>query len=318
MNQIHDPERILHPLRRRGPRGSGQWERVSWDEALDDIGGRIRRAFREGRHDEVLYHVGRPGDDSYIERVLHAWGIDGHNSHTNICSSGARLGYAAWMGFDRPSADFANAKVIFLISSHLEAGHYFNPHAQRIMEGKQAGAKIICVDPRLSNTGSHGRLVAAGLARHRDRCSCWPSPGCCSRPAPGTASSCADGSTGRRTSPAVHPHRPCNFDQVGPALLEDYAEYTPERAAQLCGIDADAIREIAAVIGANLGRLATHNWRAAGGRQPGRLADGPLPVLPQRAHRLGRHRWAAPAPTAGTSSSRCRRATPTRRPGGTS
>ena len=58
------------------------------------------------------------------------------------------------MGFDRPSADFANAKVIFLISSHLEAGHYFNPHAQRIMEGKRRGAKVICVDPRLSNTAS--------------------------------------------------------------------------------------------------------------------------------------------------------------------
>ncbi len=47
-----------------------------------------------------------------------------------------------------------NAKVIFLISSHLEAGHYFNPHAQRIIEGKMRGAKIICVDPRLSNTAS--------------------------------------------------------------------------------------------------------------------------------------------------------------------
>ena len=58
------------------------------------------------------------------------------------------------MGFDRPSGDHANAKVIFLISSHLEAGHYFNPHAQRIIEGKMRGAKIICVDPRLSNTAS--------------------------------------------------------------------------------------------------------------------------------------------------------------------
>ena len=48
LNQVHDPERILHPLRRSGPRGSGQWERVSWDDALDDIGGRIGRAFREG------------------------------------------------------------------------------------------------------------------------------------------------------------------------------------------------------------------------------------------------------------------------------
>ena len=154
VNQVYDPERILYPLKRAGRRGEGRWERITWDQALSEIGGRIGTAIREGRGDEVMYHVGRPGDDSFIERVLHAWGLDAHNSHTNICSSGARVGYAAWMGFDRPSPDHANARVIFLISAHLEAGHYFNPHAQRIIEGQQNGATVICVDPRLSNTAS--------------------------------------------------------------------------------------------------------------------------------------------------------------------
>ena len=83
-----------------------------------------------------MYHVGRPGEDGYADRVLKAWGTDGHNSHTNICSSNARIGYQSWMGHDRPSRTFANAEVIFLISSHLEAGHYFNPHAQRIIEAQ--------------------------------------------------------------------------------------------------------------------------------------------------------------------------------------
>ena len=58
-------------------------------------------------------------------------------------------------GYDRPSPDHANAKVIFLISAHLESGHYFNPHAQRVMEGKKNGAKLIVVDVRLSNTATH-------------------------------------------------------------------------------------------------------------------------------------------------------------------
>src|SRR5437870_5538728 len=58
------------------------------------------------------------------------------------------------MGFDRPSPDHANANVILLISSHLETGHYFNPHAQRIIEGKMAGARLIVMDTRLSNTAS--------------------------------------------------------------------------------------------------------------------------------------------------------------------
>src|SRR6185369_7870075 len=43
---------------------------------------------------------------------------------------------------------------ILLISAHLESGHYFNPHAQRIIEGKMNGAKLAVMDPRLSNTAS--------------------------------------------------------------------------------------------------------------------------------------------------------------------
>ena len=87
--------------------------------------------------------------------MLAAWGLDGHNSHTNICSSNGRAGYHYWMGFDRPSPDYANADVILLISAHLESGHYFNPHAQRIVEAKQRGAKLIVFDVRLSNTATH-------------------------------------------------------------------------------------------------------------------------------------------------------------------
>jgi len=141
INQIHDPDRILYPLKRTGKRGAGQWTQLSWDEALNDIATRIRKALQEGRPNDIMYHVGRPGEDGYTERVLAAWGIDGHNSHTNICSSSGRAGYHYWMGLDRPSPDHANAYVILLVSSHLEAGHYFNPHAQRIIEGKIAKPK---------------------------------------------------------------------------------------------------------------------------------------------------------------------------------
>src|SRR5437660_1780986 len=54
----------------------------------------------------------------------------------------------------RPSPDHANAQFILLISAHLESGHYFNPHAQRIIEGMMNGAKLAVMDTRLSNTAS--------------------------------------------------------------------------------------------------------------------------------------------------------------------
>ena len=133
LNQISDPDRILYPLQRVGARGAGEWRRISWGGALDTISARIRTAIVDCRNNEIMYHVGRPGEDGFTERVLAAWGVDGHNSHTNVCSSSGRTGLQFWMGIDRPSPDHANADVILLISSHLEAGHYFNPHAQRII-----------------------------------------------------------------------------------------------------------------------------------------------------------------------------------------
>lgn len=262
INQINDPERILHPLRRIGERGGGQWQQVSWDEALDDIAGRIRKAIIDGRTDEVVYHVGRPGEDGFAERMLQAWGVDGHNSHTNVCSSGARLGQTLWGGYDRPSPDHANAKVILLLSSHLETGHYFNPHAQRIMEGKQGGAKLVVVDPRMSNTASHADVWIAP----------WPGSE--------AAILLAIASYLLRTrsidEPFLrrwfnwetylserHPSKPRTFEEFLDALEADYAEYTFAFAAEEAQVPVERIEEIARLVADCDHRLAAHVWRSA-------------------------------------------------------
>ncbi|MBO9317919.1 MAG: molybdopterin-dependent oxidoreductase [Chloroflexus sp.] len=262
LNQVYDPDRILYPLKRAGKRGEGKWVRVSWDEALNEIAGRIRKAIIEQRQTEVIYHVGRPGHDGFMEWVLTGWGIDGHNSHTNVCSSGARCGQAMWMGLDRPSPDHANARVILLISSHLETGHYFNPHAQRIMEGKMAGAKLIVLDTRLSNTAS--------LADE------WLSPW----PGSETAILLAIANYLIRTGQynrdfvrrwvnwadylrAEHPDLPVSFEHFEMKLQELYAQYTFEFAAQESGVSAEQIERVAKIIARCEGKLATHSWRSA-------------------------------------------------------
>ena len=264
LNQIRDPDRITHPLKRSGKRGSGQWEVVSWDAALDDIAARIRQTLIDGRHNEIMYHVGRPGEDGYTERVLAAWGVDGHNSHTNICSSGARAGYHFWMGLDRPSPDHANARVILLISSHLEAGHYFNPHAQRVIEGKKNGAKLIVFDSRLSNTATHADWWVA------------PFPGSEAAILLAIASHIIRGRlynrefverwwNWREYLEAVHgAGRESAFEEFHDALVELYSPYTFEFAAAESGVDARTIEEIAAAVATAGTRLSTHNWRSAG------------------------------------------------------
>jgi anaerobic selenocysteine-containing dehydrogenase len=263
LNQVTDPERILYPLRRVGARGDGKWERVTWDAVLDDIGGRIRKALVEGRPKEVMYHLGRPGHELiYLQRVFHAWGIDGHNSHTNVCSASARAGYAFWHGLDRPSPDHSKARFILLLSSHLEAGHYFNPHAQRIVEGKMAGAKVCVVDTRLSNTASMADW--------------WMSPW------PGTEAAILlamchvllrDGTWDRafvrrwvnweEYMRATHPGEPATFEGFEAALKGLYAEMTPEFAARESGVTAETIEAVAREIGRCGGALATHVWRNA-------------------------------------------------------
>lgn len=262
VNQLNDPERILYPLRRSGERGAGSWEKVSWDEALDDIAGRIRTALTEGRHDEIMYHVGRPGEDGFTERMLNTWGVDGHNTHTNICSAGARLGMSLWAGFDRPSADYANAKVMLLLSSHLETGHYFNPHAQRIMEAKQSGAKLIVLDPRMSNTASHADVWLAP----------WPG----SEAAILLAVASYLLRTRRIDEPflrrwlnwrtylqELHPDAPREFETFLDRITDDYAEYTFEFAAREAQVPAERIAEIAELVADCDHRLSSHIWRAA-------------------------------------------------------
>ena len=62
LNQITDPDRILHPLRRVGQRGAGGWEqRDAGRRRSTTSPARIRRAIVEDRGNEVMYHVGRPG-----------------------------------------------------------------------------------------------------------------------------------------------------------------------------------------------------------------------------------------------------------------
>ncbi len=277
INQITDPDRILHPLKRAGKRGEGKWQRVSWDEALDDIAARVRKAMEEKRHNEVMYHVGRPGEDGFTERMMAAWGVDGHNSHTNICSAGARAGYELWCGIDRPSPDHANAEVILLISAHLETGHYFNPHAQRILEAKKQGAKLIVLDTRLSNTATHAdfwlptqpgseaammlaianHLIQSDLYNKEFVRRWWNWQEYMAAVHPGLSPSGAAEPTA------------ADFDSFDKMLKAEYQGYTFDFAARETGIDADTIRRVAEVVATAGTRLATHNWRSAGAGNEG-------------------------------------------------
>jgi len=262
INQVHDPERILYPLKRSGPRGSGQWARTTWDEVLATFASRIRGALIENRRTEVMYHVGRPGHDGYMDRILQSWGVDGHNSHTNVCSSGARLGYALWQGADRPSPDHSQARFILLLSAHLEAGHYFNPHAQRIIEAKAAGTRIAVLDTRLSNTASMADYWLSS----------WPGSEAAVLLAMANVILQEERFNGEflrrwvnweETLRALRPDAESTFDNFLEALKAHYATYTPAYAERESGIAAALIVQVAREIAAAGTAFATYVWRSA-------------------------------------------------------
>ena len=120
----------------RSPPGSGpRWSSHGRTRSWCTSGGRARTASPSG-----------------------CWPAGGWTGTTRTPTSAlaaAATGFQFWMGIDRPSPDHANAKVIYLISAHLESGHYFNPHAQRIIQARENGAKVIVLDTRLSNTATH-------------------------------------------------------------------------------------------------------------------------------------------------------------------
>ena len=150
---VYHEDRLLHPLRRVTRKDSpGEWERISWDEALDETARHLKRLAAESGPESVAFAITTPSgtgiQDSYpwIERLRHAYGSPNAPYGTEICNFHRDDIYALTFGVDTPMPDFQNAGCIVLW------GH--NPsttwlaYASRVAEAKARGAKLIVVDPR--------------------------------------------------------------------------------------------------------------------------------------------------------------------------
>ena len=166
-SQMYDPDRIAFPLKRApgSARGEGKWIRTTWDEAMTTIGNKMAETIEKGDEiskKSVMFHVGRPNENGFVPAIWHTLGLDSYNSHTNICSSNGRTPTIQFANDDRTSPDWANAKLIFLNSSHAaDAGHYFAQSAAFIADARAKGAKMVVMDPRLSNSAGMADLWIA-------------------------------------------------------------------------------------------------------------------------------------------------------------
>lgn len=156
INMVEDPDRILYPMRRIGPRGSGQWERVSWDQAIADIADRLRKLRREHRETELMLQYGRDRTNGFLERFTDAFGTPNKVGHRGLCSLNKRMAIRASIGdTDWDTADFADSRYILNFGSNFYEAHQGHVGMlQRVAEAKRRGAELVTFDVRLSNTAA--------------------------------------------------------------------------------------------------------------------------------------------------------------------
>ncbi|MFM7784513.1 MAG: molybdopterin-dependent oxidoreductase, partial [Gammaproteobacteria bacterium] len=226
--RTYHPERLLHPLKRIGPKGSGQWETVSWDSALADIAARLGEIASRGPERILPYSyagtMGHIQGESIAARFFHALGAS--QLDRTVCSSAGSQALAATYGgkLGMHLGDFAHAKLILIWGSNSITS---NLHFWRIaQEAKRQGATLVCIDPRRTETaekcqrhlairpGTDGALALALM--HELFAKGW-------------------------TDSAYMDAHVNGWEK----LRDRAADWTPERAAAVCGVPAEEIRWLA-------------------------------------------------------------------------
>ena len=225
--RTYAPDRLLHPLRRTGPKGAGSFERISWDEALATIATRFTAICAE-HGPEALLPVNYLGSMGVVQRrallrIFHALGAS--RFFGSICgASGNVLGAEGHpRGFD-PEEIVHSQLILVWGANPLTTCHH---HWHFIEEARrQSGATLVCIDPRRTRTAERcdrhlairpgtDRFLAAGLAHVMFR----------------------EGSADLAYAGEVA----ADLD----AFRAEVTAWTPERVAQLCGIAAADVTTLA-------------------------------------------------------------------------
>ena len=226
--RTYHPDRVLHPLKRVGPKGSGQFERVSWDAALSDIAARLTRiAARDPQAVLPYSYAGTMGlvqGESMDRRFFHKLGAS--LLDRTICSSAGGEALAATYGgkVGMHLEHFAQSRLIVIWGSNSIASNlHFWTFAQA---AKRAGAKLICIDPRKTETADKCQQHIALL--------------------PGSDGALALGLMHELIVNDWLDHDYIDKHTDGwPKLRARALQWPPERAAQVCGISADEVRGLA-------------------------------------------------------------------------
>ena len=156
----NDPDRVTHPLKRSA---AGDFERVSWDEALDDIARRLGRVIDERGPGAVGWYMGNPGAFSYSHALWrkgfldcigspHAYGAGSQDVNNRFAASALLYGTPLAV----PIPDIERTDFLLVVGANPLVSHGSVLSAPRIRERLLAiearGGRVVCVDPRRSET----------------------------------------------------------------------------------------------------------------------------------------------------------------------
>jgi anaerobic selenocysteine-containing dehydrogenase len=226
--RTYHPDRLLQPLRRVGPKGSGQFEPVGWDEALQDIASRLQTIAQRDPQAILPYSyagtMGRVQGESIAARFFNQLGAS--RLDRTICASagGEALNQTLGGKVGMRVEFFAESQLILIWGSNSIASNvHFWRHVQT---AKRNGAKIICIDPRRSETAEKCHEHLALL--------------------PGTDAALALGLMQQLIT-----HNWLDHDYIAQhtlgwdALRARALEWTPERTAAVCGLTVAQVTSLA-------------------------------------------------------------------------
>jgi formate dehydrogenase major subunit len=147
--------RLKYPMKKVG----GVWERISWDQAIDEIGGELLR-LREAYGPDSAAWMGSAkysNEQAYLFRKFTAlWGTNNVDHQARICHSTTVAGVANTFGYGAMTNtynDIRNSKSIIIIGGNPAEAHPVS--MLHVLNGKENGAPLIVVDPRFTRTAAH-------------------------------------------------------------------------------------------------------------------------------------------------------------------